>query len=279
LVTAELMPLLDRHHTLRLMHRRAYEFVALRRTGGAPLVPPRRMFPVGPEDFRASGEKFFGLVRELVDLRPDEKVLDVGCGTGRLARPLSGYLSNAGAYDGFDVSEIAIRWCQRHYAADYPNFRFRHVNVANGAYNPDGGNAAERLAFPYGDASFDLVILASVFTHMLPAEIEHYTDEIARVLAPGGRCLVTFFLLNDESRRLIGEGRSTQPFTDVAWPYAVINSTRPEDAVGYDEEWTLARLKQARLSPREPVYYGSWCGRHQFTSYQDLVIADREKGP
>jgi SAM-dependent methyltransferase len=260
---------------LRLMRRRAYEFVALRRTGGDPLVPPIHLHVVGPEDFRASGEEFFGLLRELVDLQPNERVLDVGCGTGRIARPLAAYLSRAGSYDGFDVADVAIKWCQRHYARDHPNFHFKHVSVANTRYNPDGAGAAGKLAFPYPSASFDFVFLASVFTHMTPAGIERYMLEIARVLAPGGRCLLTFFLLNYESRRLIDEGRSTQQFSDVEWPYAVVDPAHPEDVVAFDEEWALERLSLAELNPRAPVRYGSWCGRDLFTSYQDIVVADR----
>jgi len=249
-------------------------------TAGDPLVPPARLHTVGPDvDFRASGDDFFSLLRALVDLRPDERVLDVGCGRGRLARPLAGYLNEAGSYDGFDVAEIAIKWCKRHYARAHPNFTFTYVNVANTSYNPEGGRGAESFVFPYGNASFDFVFLASVFTHMLPAGIERYTHEIARVLAPGGRCLATFFLLNDESRRLMSEGRSTQRFSSAEWPYAVVDSTHPEDAVAFDERWALARLTEAGLSPRAPVDYGGWCGREEFTSYQDIVIAEKPAPP
>jgi SAM-dependent methyltransferase len=262
--------------SLRSLRRRAYDAVAPWMTAGDPLVPPARLHTVGPDvDFRASGDEFFSLLRELVDLQPDERVLDVGCGTGRIARPLAGYLNQAGSYDGFDVAEIAIKWCKRHYARAYPNFTFTYVDVANTSYNPDGGSGAENFVFPYADASFDFVFLASVFTHMLPAGIERYVDEIARVLAPDGRCLATFFLLNDESRRLIGEGRSTQGFSDVEWPCAVLDSTHLEDAVAFDEGWALGRLTQAGLSPRAAVNYGGWCGREEFTSYQDIAIADK----
>lgn len=264
---------------MRALSRRVFESVALRRTGGEPLVPPARLHTVGDTDFRATGDEFMALFRDLVDLRPDERVLDVGCGIGRLARPLAGYLSSAGSYDGFDVAEIAIKWCQRHYAEAHHNFRFTYVNVANGSYNPDGGVPAERFCFPYPDASFDFVYLTSVFTHMMPAATERYVDEIARVLAPGGRCLLTFFLLNDESRGLIGQGRSTQPFADVEAPYAVVDPAIPERAVAYEEPWVLTLLSEAGLSPRMPPNYGSWCGRESFTSYQDIVVADRAQPP
>ena len=268
----------DLQQTMRSLPRRVFESVALRRTGGDPLVPPARLHVVGDTDFRATGDEFLGLFRDLVDLQPGERVLDVGCGIGRIARPLAGYLSSAGSYDGFDVAEVAIKWCQRHYGA-HPNFRFTYVNVENGSYNPSGGVAAEQYSFPYPDASFDFVYLTSVFTHMMPASVERYIGEIARVLVPGGRCLATFFLLNAESRSLVEQGRSTQAFRDVRPPYAVVDAANPEAAVAYEEVWALGRLERARLRARTPPSYGSWCGRESFISYQDIVIADRSALP
>lgn len=274
------MPQVKIAQQIRPIRRRAYELVALRMTAGEALVPPRRLHTVGDSDFKRTGEEFFQLFRQLVDLGPDERILDVGCGIGRLARPLVPYLSASGSYDGFDVSEIAIRWCQRHYRR-YANFSFKYVNVANTSYNPDGGVTAENFSFPYADASFDLVFLTSVFTHMMPAAVERYLHEIARVLAPGGRCLATFFLLNDESRALIAAQRSSPHFVDAAAaaPCAIADPANPEHAVAYEETWALAQLAAAGLAPRSPLDYGSWCGREHFTSFQDIVIADRAELP
>ncbi len=69
-------------------------------------------------------------------MTPDEAVLEPGCGTGRMAEPLAGYLSATGSYDGFDVVRKAIEWCETNIQS--PNFRFRHVDVRNRYYNPEG---------------------------------------------------------------------------------------------------------------------------------------------
>ena len=55
--------------------------------------PPWWLRDVGGGDFRAVGQKFLHLFTELADLQPDERVLDIGCGCGRIAFPLTEYLS------------------------------------------------------------------------------------------------------------------------------------------------------------------------------------------
>ena len=67
----------------------------------------------------------------LAGLTPDEAVLEPGCGAGRIAEPLTRYLSEDGSYDGFDVVAEAIESCKRGIASRHPNFHFRHVDVFN----------------------------------------------------------------------------------------------------------------------------------------------------
>ena len=250
----------------------AADWIAGRRDS---LTPPRRLMFVGGGDFRRAGLKFLGLFREIGGLKPDERVLDVGCGVGRMAVPLAGYLSENGRYEGFDVVPRAVRWCQKTISRRYPNFRFRLADLYNKTYNPRGRYRAAEFPFPYADAGFDFVILTSVFTHMLPPETDHYLSEIARVLAPGGRCFATFFLLNEESLALIGAGKSERPMGHALGECRVDNPDVPEDAVGYPEEAARALFARHGMAVREPVRYGKWCGRAAWTSYQDIVIAVR----
>ena len=65
----------------------------------------------------------------------------------------------------------------------------------------------EAFVFPYDDDVFDVAHLSSVFTHLLPTTIDHYLREINRVLRPGGRCVSTFFVLNDPTRAATPEHR------------------------------------------------------------------------
>ena len=224
-------------------------------------------------DYRKVGEEFFRYFVELARLQPHESVLDVGSGSGRMAVPLTVYLSDEGTYEGFDISAEAVKWCRERITSDFPNFRFQVSDIYNAAYNPQGTYPASEYRFPYEDRTFDFVFLTSVFTHLLPRDMEHYFSEIARVLKPGGRCLVTYFLLNEESIPMLDAGRSILNFAERGERYRTINKSRPEDAVAYDEKFIRSLYEKYGLVLSEPVYYGSWCGRENFLSLQDMVLA------
>lgn len=246
-----------------------------RLTGRAdPLVPPRPLQFVGEGDFAETGDEFLGHFIDLAGLEPDHRVLDVGCGIGRMARPLLGFLDpERGSYDGFDVHRKGIGWCRRRYAR-HPHFRFLRADLYNRVYHPGGAHRAAEYRFPYDDRSFDLVIATSVFTHLLEEEADHYLAESARVLADGGRMLATFFVLDDESRRRIAAGTAGMPFLDPEAHVAVVSEDLPEEAVAYDAGWIDERLAAHGLARvlRRP---GTWSGREDGLSFQDIVVAAR----
>jgi SAM-dependent methyltransferase len=245
------------------------------RVGGRAdrLVPPRRMDFVGHSDFVETGDEFLTHLVGLAGLQPEHRVLDVGCGIGRMARPLAGYLAPQGAYDGFDVNRRAIGWCRRRYRR-HANFTFRVADLYNRRYNPAGGQSAAEYRVPYDDGRFDVVVCASVLTHLLEGEADHYLAEIARVLAPGGAALVTFFLLDGDSRAAIAQGRAGLPFLDHDAEVAVVSEDLPEEAVAYDRAWVAAALERHGLG-LEAVHPGSWADHAGARSFQDLVVARR----
>ena len=103
-----------------------------------------------------------------LDVRPEWSVLEIGCGVGRLLRPLAARVARV---VGMDLSEEMLRRA-RYYCAGLPNVEL-HVT--------DG-----RLDF-LADGEFDFVFSHIVFQH-LPRKtyVERYFREAYRVLAPGG---------------------------------------------------------------------------------------------
>jgi SAM-dependent methyltransferase len=239
-----------------------------------PLIPPPWLHCVGHGDYTSTGEEFFRYFTELAGLKPNGHVLDVGCGTGRMARPLTNYLTE-GSYDGLDIVNESIDWCQEAYTRSFPNFQFHFTDIYNKVYNPGGTCKASEYRFPFADSSFDLVFLTSVFTHMMPADLENYLREIVRVMKPGGRCLITYFLLNDGSLKLIDAGVSGIAFEHDLNGCRVKSLDVPEAAVAYTEDRIRDLYAKGGLAISEPVRYGIWCGRENGLSFQDIVIANK----
>ncbi len=236
------------------------------------MLPPKRMMFVGKGDFRKIGDHFFSIFKKQVGLKPHHHVLDVGCGIGRMAIPLTNYINSTGRYEGFDIVPEGIRWCRKNITSQFPNFNFQKADIYNKNYNPNGRLNAVDFKFPYPDAFFDFVFLTSVFTHMLPKEIEHYISEISRVLKNDGQCLITFFLSNDQVLSVIQNGKSALNFKFEFPGFLSTNQKLPEAAVCYPEK-DIHNLFENNGLNITASYPGGWSGQPGALSYQDIIIA------
>jgi SAM-dependent methyltransferase len=139
--------------------------------------------------YRYQRRKYDTLVSFLPAGRRFANALDLGCGLGLLSRRLA---ERADAVLGIDLAPAAIA-AARAAAADCHTLRFEHGDV---------------LALPRAlDGRFDLVVLADVLYYLAPfndAVLGSVADRVARLLAPGGLCLLAnhyFFAADADSRR------------------------------------------------------------------------------
>jgi SAM-dependent methyltransferase len=238
-----------------------------------PLVPPHGLWFVGGEaDYKRVNQEYLNYFVELGGLKPNHCVLDIGCGVGIMASSLAYFLSPQGSYAGFDIVRVGINWARKNISTRFPNFSFVHADISNKHYNPTGKLSSTSFQFPYEDGTFDFVFLKSVFTHLLPDSIRHYLQEIRRVLKPTGTCLATLFLMNAETNDLIDRGESSLKllaYSDEAW---VVDAKFPETAVGISQSAFVQWCDDSELLPQTPIHYGSWCGRQDYLSYQDIVL-------
>ncbi len=237
--------------------------------------PPLSLRDVGDSDFEATGLEFVNHFKKLCYLQPNENILEIGCGSGRIAMPLTNYLNPSGHYYGIEIVADMVKWCQKNISSRHPNFKFIHADLYNKRYNPDATQLAKDYTFPFDNATFDFIYLTSVFTHLLPEDTEAYFQEISRLLKPNGRVFATFFVLNDRQQQLAKQGLNVINFNFECGTYSLKNETIPEFAVAYQENYLLQLLHDCGLVISPPIIYGSWSGLAEAISLQDFIIARR----
>ena len=163
-------------------------------------LPPASI-RLGGHNFEDDRDFLDAAIRDARRLQQDlgvtasSRVLDIGCGVGRLPIGLREVFARMPPYFGVDVAAGVVRWCQAHITD--PEATFIHLDLANDRYNPRGKSAARLLRLPLPDRSFDAIYLYSVFSHMLMPDIDAYLHEFKRLLAPDGTVFLTAFVEND----------------------------------------------------------------------------------
>jgi len=146
-----------------------------------------------PEIFETSGRDDADRLRPLV--HPESRVLNIGCGIGRVERYLAPHV---GALWGVDISGKMIARARLR-LAEFPNVRLREL-------------AAGEFLSAFETGSFDLVFSFLVLQHLEKEDAYRYLEDACRVLEPGGRLPVQFpNLLSPEYTRDFVEGSRHWP--------------------------------------------------------------------
>lgn len=235
-----------------------------------------RLLPLEP--YRRGGKYSYGewsyvvgvfqtLMYSHLDKKENNRILDVGCGTGILGISSEPFLGDSGQFVGIDVLKEDIEFCKNHYPAD--KFTFQHLDIHNVVYTPD--QEKTHLSWDQPDTSFDLVTALSVWTHMDEPTAFFYFNEVSRVLKPGGKAIITFFYLDEEyekslPRRQPNETGRYHSTPQTRWVFAnsaydskyffCVGKT-PEKAIGITPDGMRKMQELAGL--KQIAYYpGNW---------------------
>ena len=105
-----------------------------------------------------------GVVRDLVEPRPGERVLDLGCAAGAITHFLSTFRCKS---VGIDAEPLAVETAR----SLFPALRFEVADVAS---------------LPFEDVSFDKAVAADLVEHLDDGTLERMLAEVRRVLVPEG---------------------------------------------------------------------------------------------
>ena len=244
-----------------------------------PTPPEELRVWVGPfadaELFRVSGTRNVESIVELCGLKSRAQVLEVGCGCGRIATALAPHLTESGSYEGFDVAAPLLNWCREELQPRLPNFRFHlAAEVHAPSHNPSGTKSAAEFKFPYASGSFDLVILSSVLTHMLPGAIENYLRETARVLRSGASAFISVLLFDEAAANAVNAQTTIFDFRHRVGPCWTFDAEHPEEGIACDETWFFEEVNRVGLRA-STVRRGDWREVRSYMITHDYVVATK----
>ena len=129
-----------------------------------------------PEFYQLKGIQNFLEIRRLIEQHVGdveiEKMLDWGCGSGRITGFFY-FFSNIPLIYGCDIDKEAIDWAQK----NFPKAQF----TANSPYPPTG----------YENDMFEMIVSFSVFTHLDRENQIAWLKEMYRIMKPGGLFIST----------------------------------------------------------------------------------------
>jgi len=169
-------------------------------------------------------------------IKENDKVLDLGCGNGRLYQILK---EKQGRYVGLDLSEELIKITKE----KYPEAEFL---------------VGDMKKLPFGADNFDIIFCIAAFHHLKTAEERLQSlREMKRVLKPGGKIiLVNWNLLGKWGTEKVEKGDYKRFGNDFSVPWR--NSERKILGERFYHAFTLDEIellcKEVRLRVEQNLY-------------------------
>lgn len=210
------------------------------------------------------------------------RMLDVGCGVGRMYLSAKPYLMPTDTYLGIDISKDFIAICDTRHTKS--GVSFLHTPASNAYYA--GDLTGPPVPWPIANASYNLVTALSVWTHLREEDWRFYLREVSRVLTPGGRAIISFFVLDElyhpeskteETSRFYPQAENkwifdVNAYNSVEWKYPSWANV-PEVAIALPKDRFDAEIEEAGLQLIEYLP-GQWKDQPGFF-FQDVAVIQK----
>lgn len=241
---------------------------------------------VGGADPELVGDASLSILHRYLQIRPSSRLLDFGCGVGRVMLSVLKYHPDVGGMTGFDIMPQVIRFCDSHIATSFPRTSFELIAGNNDHYDhfvqdadPVSVASYDQLRAKYAGA-FTGIYAFSVFTHVELAELRPLLTLLSALVETGGQVLFTAFMLTPASRRAIRERRALIPFAEgpleVDGDVFVGNPTDRLGFIAFDRSLVEQAAFDAGLVIHH-IEYGAWSGIIPSPSLQDVIVCGKPR--
>jgi len=213
--------------------------------------------------YSETGLVLFQKIRDLLQINKSDRVLEVGCGTGRVSTPFAKYIGKN--FSGFDVNTKFIDYCHN------IGGNFSHIDIFHPDWNPNGKVSPDEVVLPFSFNKFTAIYAVGVFNHLHFRWFQRYIEEFARILPRGGRIFFTLVVAKEPI------GRETPPFffehrDDIEW---YDYRDKPLYNIAFSEQKIRKLLINNRFMISEPIKFGSWNRSPIAITNYDVIVAHK----
>lgn len=238
---------------------------------------------VGGADPELAGDFSAEILLSHIPVATGTRLLDFGCGIGRVALSVLRRKPELTALTGIDIVPRMVTFCRDKIGANFANANFELLSDKNDHYEryersaSDAPRSREDLGATYA-GTFDGAYAFSVFTHIDIDDFVSLLRFVGTLLKPGGYFLFTAFALTPFSRSQLASGRTNPVFKKLHFEQN--NSVfigAPKDRlafIAYDLNRIEAMIWEAGLIPTG-IEYGQWRSDQMSRTYQDVFVCRR----
>ncbi len=226
------------------------------------------------------------VLRRVSTIGPRSRVIDFGCGIGRVAAYVLAREQPPRGFLGIDIMPPVIEFCRAELQPHFPKAVFELAEGANDHYDRYIDDAIparslDALTAQYG-TRFTHAYAFSVFTHLYAADFVAALRFVGSLLGTRGEFLFTAFTLTDFARQRIADRSTDFPVEQHEYleggRVLIGNPADPLAFIAYDRDLIEAMVAEAGLVLTKSEY-GTWMGGKLGESFQDVYVCRKPFRP